>query len=100
MCAHTHVKSSFLKTRKGKSPPSNFSMFRITDKGIAIFSVAAYLEVNDFVLVLLTHFFTLFDESTIVRLRKLVACDHFAICNFENEREIVHKHLSWMSDLS
>ena len=75
-------------------------MLRSTNKDIAMFSVEAYLNINDSTFVLLAHFLTLSNESTIVRLRKLVACDHFAICNFENEREIVHKHLSWMSDLS
>ena len=69
-------------------------MFRITDEGVAIFSVAAYLEINNFAFVLPTHFFTLFGESTIVRLRKLAACDRFAVCKFEDERVLVHIRVS------
>ena len=72
----------------------NFTMFWITDEGVAIFGVAAYLEINNFAFVLPTHFFTLFDESTIVRLRKLVACDRFATNNFEDERVLVHIRVS------
>ena len=65
-------------------------MFRTTNEGTAIFGMTAYLEVNDFVFILLIHLFTISDESAIVRLRKLAACNRFAVCKFEDERVLVH----------
>ena len=65
-------------------------MFRTANEGTTILSMTADLDVNNFVFILLIHLFTLSDESAIVRLRKLAACNRFAVCKFEDERVLVH----------
>lgn len=65
-------------------------MFRTANEGTAIFGMTADLDVNNFVFMLLIHLFAFSDESAIVRLRKLAACNRFAVCKFEDERVLVH----------
>ena len=65
-------------------------MFRTANEGTAILGMTADLDVNNFVFMLRIHSFALSDESTIVRLRKLAACDRLAVCKFEDERILVH----------
>lgn len=69
-------------------------MLRSTNKDIAMFSVEAYLNINDSTFVLLAHFLTLSNESTIVRLRKLTTGDRFAICKFDDEIVLVYIRVS------
>ena len=65
-------------------------MFRTTDEGTSILGMTAYLDVNNFVFMLRIHSFALSDESAIVRLRELAACNRSAVCKFKDERVLVH----------
>ena len=82
--------SSLGNHKQSKSPSTNFAMFGTANNSIAIFGMTADLEVKDFVFMLRIHPFTLSDESTIVRLRKLATLDRSAICKFKDERVLIH----------